>query len=394
MSYLSFIESQKEAIKGFEQEGFPWRNNGYDKAFLDMVSIVNPAFGTIIKSLPDTLNRKAVWNIFHLEKDLYKGFVASMLWGGINATRCAKGHKGDRMTTDAYKAFTYPKKEVVEKLSNVRTSLNKKDTEEAFTSMVSIKKNHIPGIGISFFTKLLYFMSPDAITPRLLIYDKWSTYIHCALLIDDSKRKVHDYYKKVNSDGTIALARTPVDLYMDYIDVMTKTAQANDIMDVSRLEAFLFGFALNGQGHKEEKERRAFLKKYVLDYFSKNKGNTANPSKNNKSKKSPKTTVELTDRVYELSSDEIIPERDNSNLLKKYRIVHQGNVSYLYLGKDKQKVFCEVFSPKGAYFKTDEIEANGFSRRGGKKPYYIKSLKRDRQDEGFALLRQMLKLLS
>lgn len=376
MSYIDFIESQKDAIKGFEQEGFFWRN-GYEPSFLDMVAKANADFKTVIKNLPETLDRNAVRSIFHSEKDLYKGFVACMLWGGINAKRCAKGHKGDLKTTDAYRAFTFPKGDfddgkrgIVSRLTSVKQFLDEGKTGAAFDSMNNGNENHIPGIGVSFFTKLLYFLAPDTVDPRPLIYDKWSTYIHCALLIDDRKKNARDYYKSVNKEGILSKVKSEVVLYKDYLEVMKETAANNNIPDVSRLEAFLFGFALNGTGHREEKNRRARLKEHVLKYFGK---------RNNRSQ----------DGIYKLSKEDNVPYRKNVDFVKKYKIVHQGVIFYAFVGKDTKKIYCEVLSPKGTCPKIDEIVAKGLTVKGGKKPYYIKEFKKNQQEEALVLLEQI-----
>ena len=366
MTYLSFIERQRDVINTFEQIGFEWRAS-YDSSFLDRVSQVNNDFSVATSSLPNVLNRTSVRNIFQLERDLYKGFVACMLWGGINAKRCAKGHSNDKTTTDAYRAFTIPKKEIMSKLKSVKSFLDNNQINEAFLSMENNRENHIPGIGVSFFTKLLFFLAPVQTDIHPLIFDKWSSYIHCALLIDSSDREVKDYYKGVNKEGILIKAKADITLYKDYLKIMKETAKNIGLNDVSRLEAFLFGCALNIRGHREEKERRHFLKNYILDYWN---SNNAKPR-------------------IKLLKEEKVPGRDNSKILKKYRIAYQGSQFYAFAGNNGKGAFCEVWSPSGVYHEGLKIEAKGLRRAGRKKPYFIKYFRKEHLDEAVHLLEQI-----
>lgn len=378
MSYLDFIANNRQAINGYVQSSFSWRVN-YEDSFLKMVSDANPDFKVTIDNLPETLDRATVVNCFHSDH-LYEGFVACMLWGGINAKRCAKGHPGDLKTTDAYKAFTYPKddydqggtsqKGVISRLRSVKTLLEKGETELAFKHMADTQKSHIPGVGVSFFTKLLFFLAPDTANPRPLIFDKWSTYIHCALLIDNPDKRVTDFYKGVNKEGLLMKAKHDCELYDDYIKMMKDTATKNKIADASCLEAYLFGFALNRKGHEEDKQRRRFLKRYVLNYF-KTKGNG--------------------DRLQNKDS---VPGRKKDTIIEQHRLIPDGVTVYAYAGKDHFKVFTEVLSPGGEYPKEDDLVGMGMVKKGGNKPYYIKAFKKNQEAEALGFLTRIINLFS
>lgn len=346
MSYLEYIKNQTENIKRFSQTGYAWKN-GYQPLFLSTISKTNPAFDSILKKLPDELDRDTVRSYF--KEDLYKGFIACMLWGGINATRCAKGHNGDLKTTDAYKAFSYDSKKVVKKLKSVKEYLNDGRIDKAFSSMANPKENHIPGIGVSFFTKLLYYLSPKEVTPRPLIYDKWSTYIHCALLIDEQKENALDFYKGVNKDGTLSNVKKQAELYKDYLEIMKRTAEKNEIEDAAKLEAFLFGFALNRPGHQEEKQRRAFLKKYVLDFFAKTKNDLRNTEHNSSSGISKHKFKKKPSNITSLLRGDSIRGRQ---VIFGYSVHYEGKNYYLFIGKNPSFYYLELLTEK----KSERIE--------------------------------------
>lgn len=136
-------------------------------------------FEGIIDSLWDCeLTRKDVFQLFREEKNLYKGFIAAMLWGGLGSDALSRNN--------LRRAFSCSKSVIEKNLNDVSQKLKENRIEEAFNSMLR-KPNKISGVGISFFTKLLYFLWPKENKQEIkpLIYDKWGWHIHAALLIDD-----------------------------------------------------------------------------------------------------------------------------------------------------------------------------------------------------------------
>ena len=55
-----------------------------------------------------------------------------------------------------------------------------------------------------------------------------------------------------------------------------------------------------------------------------------------------------------------------------FKIIREGTIIYLFVGKDKKKTFCEVLSKNGQYKLDSKLIENGFERKGGSNPYYIK----------------------
>ena len=69
---------------------------------------------------------------------------------------------------------------IEKKLEAVKNFIDNNQIKEAFQSMCHKKSNKIDHIGISFFTKVLYFMGYDKISNMPLIYDRWTQCIHAA----------------------------------------------------------------------------------------------------------------------------------------------------------------------------------------------------------------------
>ena len=201
-------------------------------------------FEDIIDSLWDhELTRSDIFSIFRNENNLYKGFIAAMLWGGLGS---------DKSRDNLRNAFSYPKVEIEKKLKDVSQKLKANRIADAFESMLPKKPNKISGIGISFFTKLLYFLWPEENkqTIKPLIYDKWSWHIHAALIIDEkgvdaamdyfiiSASLTHkDVYGLIPEITLKDRNNVSVAAYMEYIELLSQKSQGNS----GGLEEFLFG---------------------------------------------------------------------------------------------------------------------------------------------------------
>lgn len=170
----------------------------------------------LIDSFKGELSREQIF-IF-MEEDKYRGFVAAMLWGGLGLPPMGTKCLDDAMNIDP--------DEIREKIHSIELFLNTGDTREAFVSCSTGGKNKLPGIGISFFTKIMFFLSSNKISPRPLIYDSKMQLFHCALIKNDTC--LNDFFQ-INSfsvtDSYISLQGghndwKSVDFYMDYIERM------------------------------------------------------------------------------------------------------------------------------------------------------------------------------
>lgn len=113
--------------------------------------------------------RKQINRLFKGGK-YYDAFLCAMIWGNIGTYKNGKAHFNA--------AFSVNKKDVEDKLKRIKNLLNENKIGEAFSSMTRGKNNAIPGVGVSFFTKALYFIGETCdITIKSLIFDATSVNI-------------------------------------------------------------------------------------------------------------------------------------------------------------------------------------------------------------------------
>ncbi len=77
-----------------------------------------------------------------------------------------------------------------------------------------------------------------------------------------------------------------------------------------------------------------------------------------------------------------------------YKIIRGGTEIYLFVGKDKIKTFCEVLSKSGQYQIDSKLTENGFERKGGSSPYYIKRFDVDGIDRALSFMDTIKELFS
>lgn len=166
------------------------------------------------------LYRKDVFDYF--EKNIYKGYVATMLWG-------ARGHVGDGGEKALDRCMKVSKTTITTTLSTVKSYLEQGRIKEAFNYLC--KEGKIDGVGLSYLTKLLFFLKKKEAVFYPLIYDTKLQYIHCALIKSQSDG---NSFFNVNSfsvsDSKILgkishLDWKPVDFYLDYLN------QLNSLVD-------------------------------------------------------------------------------------------------------------------------------------------------------------------
>ena len=173
MSFLNFIQTHTDDINNYVQPSIHWRVGRFAKPVAKSES-TNGDFAEVVKSLPVVLSREDVVGFFR--EDLYKGFVATIMWGGISRFQAEEiALRNDRATT-------MPKLErLVALLRNSET-----DIERIGSAIASLRRgedNYFFGIGPSYFTKLLYFLAYDMdIHTRPLIYDGNMKPAHFALM--------------------------------------------------------------------------------------------------------------------------------------------------------------------------------------------------------------------
>ena len=234
MSFTNFVKRHIDDINNYIQPSIHWREGRFAIP-AGRVEATNGDFAEVVRNLPVELSREDVVSFFR--EDLYKGFVATIMWGGIRRFQ-AEGiaRNNDRNTT-------MPKLErLVALLRNAETDIER--IEDAVVSLKRGGDNYFYGIGPSYYTKLLYFLAYDMdLETRPLIYDDNMKPVHFALM-PDGRQNPFLYYVPIGNKVVYAEFISFEDVYFDYCELICETAR-NVGVDVKNLEAWAFGWPAN-----------------------------------------------------------------------------------------------------------------------------------------------------
>ena len=218
----------------------------------------NREFKEVYDTIPINreLYRTDIFNAFGDNNEhLYEGYIYTILWGGLGLTDW-------RNITSA---VSYSKAEIIAKLSQVKLYLESDNYKSAFDYFS--KEGKIKGIGISYFTKILYFMYRGNQAIRPLIYDKWGQHIHAALLIDNNDI-VSDYgYISIVGNSLRIRRKTQYRCYYDYLAKMKDLSESLHLNNSGILEEYLFGYTLDIANNKNNNNPRYFVKNYLISYL-------------------------------------------------------------------------------------------------------------------------------
>ena len=234
MSFLNFIKNHINNINNYTQPAIHWREGRFANP-VGQAEATNGDFAGVVRILPAELSREDVVRFFR--EDLYKGFVATIMWGGISRFQA----EGIALNND--RNTTLPKLErLIALLRNAETDIER--IEDAIASLRRGGDNYFYGIGPSYFTKLLYFLAYDMdLNTRPLIYDENMKPVHFALMPEAGKNPFF-YYVPGSKKVVYAESTSFEDVYYDYCELMCETARELSV-DVKNLEAWVFGWPAN-----------------------------------------------------------------------------------------------------------------------------------------------------
>ena len=210
-----YIDAHIKEIQNFEQRPIDWTirgNNAVEEAkqypwFADAVSRIKPQ-----------LSRSDVREYYE-NGALYDGFIATLLWGYAHTNHI----------NNFQKIVATPKDVVEEKLNNMidELSVDPAVMEDYFKNMCNGGKNHIPGLGVSFFTKVFYF------TSRIHGMGTW--------ILDSKMWNVAKAFRKAAGNPiNYDLSRCKTLDYLRYCVSMNAICHQHPEIDAGRLEAYLF----------------------------------------------------------------------------------------------------------------------------------------------------------
>ena len=235
-------------------------NKNYSKEIymeFDVIREFHKRFPNLKKS---PIQRKQVSDLFK-NKEYYLGFIAAMIWGGINASRPRKVKKNDIVnndiakfeTIDLYKLLKQNHIQVVAIIKQVEKYIVQGKNKECFDYLLS-DKGKLQGVGYAYFTKLMYFLGHHnpVVKTKPLIFDKWTSNAYLALLIDSNQvEKIDKFYtKSVDPEyKTVGLTSLKSSAYNSYINDMKIWASKLGV-SASKLEEFIFGVSLRKNNTK------------------------------------------------------------------------------------------------------------------------------------------------
>jgi hypothetical protein len=210
-----YIEAHIKEIQDFEQRPIDWTIRG-EKAVEEAKQY--PWFADAVRRIKPQLTRSDVREYYE-EGALYDGFIATLLWGYAHTNHI-----------NNFQKIVATPKAVVEKIINnmiAELSVDPADMEDYFKNMCYGGKNHIPGLGVSFFTKVFYF------TCRIHGMGTW--------ILDSKMWNVAKAFRKAAGDPiNYGLSRCKTLDYLRYCVSMNAVCHQHSEIDASRLEAYLF----------------------------------------------------------------------------------------------------------------------------------------------------------
>ena len=159
-------------------------------------------------------------------QNLYKGFIAAILWGGKHKSRPPEKRKFQEIAAMKKESIVGKMEKVYEILQEgvEDQQLAKQKIREAYLSLCNVEYNGVAGVKGGYFTKILYFMGKSINLPIIpLIHDSHMKMAHCDILLDDGEQSL-GFYGWNEKYGL--RTKKCADSYIDYCQRMNRYAGA------------------------------------------------------------------------------------------------------------------------------------------------------------------------
>jgi len=213
-----------------------------------------PTFANAIQNIVNPLSRSQVLDAF--SQSYYQGFIATLLWGGMHSAHAS----------NFYRALGENQDNINNRFEQVHQLLTQEDVVGAYHYIARKSEAHIPGIGVTYISKLLFFLSSGIVfnhCPRPLILDSHLIYSHCAILFDSEHINHRDYYLMRNDSLAYKNGMEEV-TYFEYIRRMSAICEEFGIISPDKLELALF----EDTGIDDNNNPRFVSKRYALEHFN------------------------------------------------------------------------------------------------------------------------------
>lgn len=325
-------------------------------------------FNNVWCTLEHTLTRNDLFQYFKAGSDesLYKGYVATMLWGGIGL--------GGGSKTNLENAMSQPKSEILDRIKKIIEVLGSGKENEVKAAFIMMTKEYgtkfkfngkdipgakIPGIDISYFTKLLFFLGNKDWDYQPLVYDNQLQNVHCALLKDDGKglQSLFDVHSFKMDSSSISLRISlknkdfakPVDFYMDFIKRVKSLSKSMELSGddefqgkAGRLEEIMFGKELKKSEKDPQNNPRAFVKNYLGLYDSENVRNSNNANTAGDVREVDTLISELKEKYpdYHFAPGTILPNKSKIPIVS----CELADNIFLEIGEKTRNIYCGIYA--------------------------------------------------
>ena len=163
--------------------------------------------------------RNQIIDLFSKGK-LYDAYLCTLVWGNIGTFQNGR-HNFES-------AFSVPKQDVEKRIKNLIKLIATDNIEDAFNSMCIGGTNHFSGLGVSFFTKILYFIA-ESLSTSITVFP---------LIFDSNSLKVLN--RIYRDQGVQENARQTKAHYLFFCNEMSRSSGNLKLPTPGYLEAFLF----------------------------------------------------------------------------------------------------------------------------------------------------------
>lgn len=220
MHLHDFIIDHSDQWMLYERPAVDWYGgeNGRPRRKLQALLQKCPLVEEAIEGIPHQLNRQAVRQCY--QEDLYKGFVATILWDVLYRDHVPIGR--------VLPLLSEPAESIRRKLEALRKHLCREESlSYIYEAANSPNKLQIAqGVGSSVFTQVLFFLSSEMSGMlRPVVYNYYMMRVHCALLVEETG-STQPFYRE--DDGRVKLAEgsTEAECYEAYCRMLGDLALA------------------------------------------------------------------------------------------------------------------------------------------------------------------------
>ncbi len=234
----TYLKDRAEAIRGLNAQTLPQ----FGKAYLGWKQ---PQMLRLYKAFPsNSIQREDLVKLYAEWTDPVLAAVATFVWGYIDTTKDMR----------LQQVLAVDESELLKRLNRIRKLVEDGELEEAFHSCCRCGVNCIPGVGMSFFTKIFFFVgaADTLVNPKPLILDRWTTNAFFALrgqskgIKDARDLFTIPSHKSLAKYKAIALRNQEVvqsKTYVEYVMLMNDWARQIEVAP-EKLEQFVFGIDL------------------------------------------------------------------------------------------------------------------------------------------------------